>query len=1239
MTFQRIAKERWVRRRLVLGPALVGLLCLVLTRSATAQVTVQTIGGGVREKCGSAAGFAAGSTFQLARFHGPWATVLDVLGNLWLADTTNSAVEQISQAGFTSFSITTPVTPSTPANYHAFTGVNGVALDTAGFLYVLVPKTGVTKYQVASPHLNKVSETLFPSGSDATALLVDYNSNVFVAFDNGSIVRFTMPDFTTNKGPVTNVVSGFNWEPAGLTLCANGQLGVSDTLNDAIYLVNTNSGVVSLLTGGNGVGYQDGGPAFAQFQKPHGLAGSADGRIVVCDTGNNRVRVIDTLTNTTTLYGTGSNVWSTTCCECDPALYAGWVDGPAGATTTSASGRAPVSVTIDPSGTLFVTELTYDLLRAVSGSGLTPVNPAATSATALTLAATDVTPTNASFNGNVSPDGDATGYYFEWGQSTNYNNYTPTNYFTNNLIQNYNVAFATLANDILLNPGTTYHFQLVASNALGTSYGGDLTFTTAPLGPLAITLFATNVTATTATLNASIDPNGDTNLFYFQWGLTTNLGNRTAAAYLTTNLNTPVQVSVTLSNLLPNTNYYYEVVATSPAGSSSGIELFFTTVNPQPPIVSFGPYAGYFPECVAIAVTSSVAAVYYTTDGAAPSTNSTELTLVTNDAGGFTNTLQWCNPQHDLSFLQFLAVDTNDHVSALFQGSAPISNLVGFPQPVTSGAGATAYLPVVVDLQSGAALKSLQFLVEINRDSVSTPAITNLSLQAVTPNDLVVFPGPGGGSTPVRFQSYSSGMSSNGLQAVITAEGTSSGMDMVSSGVALLLAVPIPADAAIGQSYTLQVLYPTGTSDGLQSPVSLSGMAPQTLTIGDPAFLVGDSAPANGYDAGEFGNGILDNSDVNNALYASVGIRVPYIGSDLYSAMDAYPPGGDDQITYLDWVTILNRALGVDTNNCIRYHTTNGLVTASTNWFPGDPIPGALPAVKRGTPSMAKTSMTGNPPGLVWLRQALIGADTLTNVAPGSTCSIPVYVNVGSGYSLAGFQFLATLSAEGSAPPPGTVTFVPASETPGPTLQLPGSFTNQTVCAWAPGAFPASLRNSNYLGVLTFQVPPAAQRGESYAVHFGGVSGAPDTQTQYQLESLPGWVWVGSAAQQPPQMTSDDWRLFFFGSLTNSMAGDYADADGDGMLNWQEYLAGTNPTNPASRLRFDTAAVNTNGTPGAAFGWLTAPGKTYLLESAPSVAGSAWTAVSTNVGDGNYREFAQTNVSGAASFFRLRLQP
>jgi hypothetical protein len=45
----------------------------------------------------------------------------------------------------------------------------------------------------------------------------------------------------------------------------------------------------------------------------------------------------------------------------------------------------------------------------------------------------------------------------------------------------------------------------------------------------------------------------------------------------------------------------------------------------------------------------------------------------------------------------------------------------------------------------------------------------------------------------------------------------------------------------------------------------------------------------------------------------------------------------------------------------------------------------------------------------------------------------------------------------------------------------------------------------------------------------------------------------------------DSWELQYFGSLTN-MDGT-SDSDGDGLLDWQEHRAGTEPTNSASSFR------------------------------------------------------------------------
>ena len=94
------------------------------------------------------------------------------------------------------------------------------------------------------------------------------------------------------------------------------------------------------------------------------------------------------------------------------------------------------------------------------------------------------------------------------------------------------------------------------------------------------------------------------------------------------------------------------------------------------------------------------------------------------------------------------------------------------------------------------------------------------------------------------------------------------------------------------------------------------------------------------------------------------------------------------------------------------------------------------------------------------------------------------------------------------------------------------------------------------------------------------MDGAADLNTPYQFEVCR--TGLGEARlRAAAAISSDEWRAFFFGSVTNSLAADNVDADGDGMANWQEYLAGTNPTNAQSRLQFTTAGIHTNGLAGS----------------------------------------------------------
>ena len=59
----------------------------------------------------------------------------------------------------------------------------------------------------------------------------------------------------------------------------------------------------------------------------------------------------------------------------------------------------------------------------------------------------------------------------------------------------------------------------MAANAGGTSYGADATFSSLPGAPAALTGAASAITQTTATLGASVDPNGGLiESCVFEWG-------------------------------------------------------------------------------------------------------------------------------------------------------------------------------------------------------------------------------------------------------------------------------------------------------------------------------------------------------------------------------------------------------------------------------------------------------------------------------------------------------------------------------------------------------------------------------------------------------------------------------------------------------------------------------------------------------------------------------------------------
>jgi hypothetical protein len=188
-----------------------------------------------------------------------------------------------------------------------------------------------------------------------------------------------------------------------------------------------------------------------------------------------------------------------------------------------------------------------------------------------TNAATNVASVSATLNGSVNPRGSTTTIYFQWGTTTSYGHTTSTQTKTGN------TSLPITANISGLSASHLYHFRIVATNAGGTSFGSDRTFTTlSATGPPVVTTNpATNVTTSSARLNGSLDPHGLTTTVYFKWGTTISYGHTTSAQTQTGN--TYRNIIANINGLTTHHTYHFRIVATNSAGTRMGSDRTFST--------------------------------------------------------------------------------------------------------------------------------------------------------------------------------------------------------------------------------------------------------------------------------------------------------------------------------------------------------------------------------------------------------------------------------------------------------------------------------------------------------------------------------------------------------------------------------------------------------------------------------------------------------------------------------------
>lgn len=115
---------------------------------------------------------------------------------------------------------------------------------------------------------------------------------------------------------------------------------------------------------------------------------------------------------------------------------------------------------------------------------------------------------------------------------------------------------------------------------------------TREVAPTVITGPATSITRSTATLEATVNPNGDeVTSCKLEYGETTSYDASVPCSPAPGEGSSPVAVSAAIADLAANTTYHYRVVASNAGGISEGADATFTTLVAPPTIVVQSPSA------------------------------------------------------------------------------------------------------------------------------------------------------------------------------------------------------------------------------------------------------------------------------------------------------------------------------------------------------------------------------------------------------------------------------------------------------------------------------------------------------------------------------------------------------------------------------------------------------------------------------------------------------------------------
>ncbi len=234
--------------------------------------TITTIGG-----TGVAGYIGDGGMAAQAQLNAPTGVSIDAAGNLYIADTGNQRVREITPAG-----LILPITSTglvSPVYAVADAALNVYISDSGNGTIVKVSAGGVMT-------------TLLDSLQLPGALALDAAGDLY--FTEAAVQQETarVSELATS-GARISLGAGLWNEPRGIAVNAAGEVFVADTGLQQVIRIDL-SGQVTMVAGNGAAGFSgDGGAALsAALNSPWGLAADSVGNLYIADFNNNRVRIL-----------------------------------------------------------------------------------------------------------------------------------------------------------------------------------------------------------------------------------------------------------------------------------------------------------------------------------------------------------------------------------------------------------------------------------------------------------------------------------------------------------------------------------------------------------------------------------------------------------------------------------------------------------------------------------------------------------------------------------------------------------------------------------------------------------------------------------------------------------------------------------------------------------------------------------------------------------------------------------